>query len=148
MKSFNQFREQTNIQKPKQAKPSQLFKSLLGQEFDVNRLEDKFKDAANKSGVKGMVKRTVPKLEGIAKQFQMTPQQQQNFGKNLSSHVGNKMGLPDKLNKIGGKFENSLTKMNKKLPGMINKFEKIARPGGKLEKGLGKMQGMINMFSQ
>ena len=38
--------------------------------------------------------------------------------------------------------------MNKKLPGMINKFEKIARPGGKLEKGLGKMQGMINMFSQ
>ena len=148
MKSFNQFREQTNVQKPQQVKPAQLFKSLLGQEFDVNRLEDKFKDAANKSGVKSMVKRTVPKLEGIAKQFQMTPQQQQNFGKNLSSHVGNKMGQPDKLNKIGGKFENSLTKMNKKLPGMINKFEKIARPGGKLEKGLGKMQGMINMFSQ
>tara|TARA_X000000368_G_scaffold328791_1_gene265853 strand:+ start:793 stop:1245 length:453 start_codon:yes stop_codon:yes gene_type:complete len=150
MRSFNQFREQTNnpVQKPKQVKPEQLFRSLLGKDFDVNRLETKFKDAANKSGVKSMVKRTVPKLEGIAKQFQMTPQQQQNFGKNLSGYVGNKMGLPDKLNKIGGKFENSLTKMNKKLPGMINKFEKISKPGGKLETGLGKMQGMINMLSQ
>ena len=43
MRSFNQFREQTNnpVQKPKQVKPEQLFRSLLGKDFDVNRIVGK-----------------------------------------------------------------------------------------------------------
>ena len=139
MKTFNQFNEDAN-------KNAALFKSLFGS--GINDFESQMKNITNNSNLPNTAPKIINKLSGMADKFKMTPKQQQNFGQNLSREVGQRMNLPDKVNKITNKVDSSFNKINEKLPGMIDKFGKMSQPGGKIDVGLKKINTMINMLSQ
>ena len=135
MKTFNQFNED-----------ARLIKSLMGTDF--SNIESAMKDAAMKSGIKNKAPKIINKLSGIANDFKMNPKQASNFSKAIPNIVGQRMNLPTRAAQMGNKVEKGFSKMNEKLPGMIDKFSKMSEKGGKIEKGFSKMQGMINKLSK
>jgi len=139
MKTFNQFNEDAN-------RNASLMKSLLGQDF--SSIEDTMRNVTNKSKINKKAPAMVKQLSGIANQFKMDPKKASKFAENIPKIVGQRMNLPTRASQMSSKIDKGFNKLNKKLPTMVNKFKELSKPGGKIEKGLGKMQGMINMLSQ
>ena len=90
----------------------------------------------------------IKSLSGLAKQFTLSPQQQQNMGTNITKTVGDKLGLPNQANDMSNRFSTMINTMNKKGPGILNTLGKETQPGGKIDTGAATMLKMMQNFTK
>ena len=89
----------------------------------------------------------IKSLSGLAKQFTLSPQQQQNMGTNITKTVGDKLGLSNQANDMSNKFSTMINTMNKKGPNMLKTLSKETQSGGKFDKGAATMLNMMKNFT-
>ena len=90
----------------------------------------------------------IKSLSGLAKQFTLSPQQQQNMGTNITKTVGDKLGLPNQANDMSNRFSTMINTMNKKGPGILKTLGKETQPGGKIDTGAATMLKMMQNFTK
>ena len=90
----------------------------------------------------------IKSLSGLAKQFTLSPQQQQNMGTNITKTVGDKLGLPNQANDMSNRFSTMINTMNKKGPGILKTLDKETQPGGKIDTGAATMLKMMQNFTK
>ena len=89
----------------------------------------------------------IKNLSGLAKQFTLSPQQQQNMGTNITKTVSDKLGLSNRANDMSNRFSTMINTMNKKGPNMLKTLDKETQPGGKIDKGATTMLNMMKNFT-